>query len=224
MNQLLSDETDIIVNVPPQSISRVRNADNAAISAVPSTRIIYNAMIYNAEPFDSVKFRKAMNYAIDLESIVKNVLGGFGDQTSQPTLEGFVGYNGDLDPYPYDPEKAQQLVEESGYAGAEITLHTPVGRYLKDVEIAQAVVNFVDKLDNVSAELKQRDFGKLAGELLDGKMETSPDWYLIGWGNATFDASQTIIPLLTSDGALTSYSNERVDSLIEDAQSMGGEN
>lgn len=224
VNQLLSDETDIIVNVPPQSISRVRGAGNASISAVPSTRIIYNAMIYNTEPFDSPKFRRAMNYAIDLESIVENVLGGFGDETSQPTLQGFTGYNPDFDPYPHDPEKAQQLVEESGYAGAEIELHTPVGRYLKDLEIAQAVVNFVDQLDNVSAEVNQRDFGKLAGELLDGKLETSPDWYLIGWGNATFDASQTIIPLLTTDGALTSYSNERVDELIAQAQSMGGQN
>lgn len=224
VNQLLGGETDIIVNVPPQSISRVRNADNAAVSAVPSTRIIYNAMIYNTEPFDSVKFRKAMNYAIDLESIVKNVLGGFGDKTGQPTLKGFTGYRSETGPYPYDPKKAEQLVEASGYAGAEIELHTPVGRYLKDLEIAQAVVNFVDELDNVSASVNQRDFGKLAGELLDGKMKTSPDWYLIGWGNATFDASQTIIPLLTTDGALTSYSNERVDGLIKDAQSMGGEN
>jgi len=224
VNQLLSGETDIIVNVPPQNISQVENAENAAISAVPSTRIIYNAMVFNREPFDSVKFRQAMNYAIDLESIVANVLSGFGDQTSQPTLEGFTGYNADLDPYPFDKAKAESLVEESGYAGTEVTLHTPNGRYLKDLEIAQAVVGYIDDLSNVSAEVKQRDFGKLASELLDGDISTGPAFYLIGWGNATFDASQTIIPLLTSGGALTSYKNDRVDELLEQAQSMGGDN
>jgi len=223
VNQLLNDETDVIVNVPPQNISQIQSADNASISAVPSTRIIYNAMIYNREPFDSVEFRQAMNYAIDLESIVSNVLGSFGDQTGQPTLEGFTGYNPDLDPYPYDPDEAERLVEASGYAGAEIELHTPSGRYLKDLEISQAVVSYIDELENVSASVKQRDFGTLVDELV-GDLEASPSFYLIGWGNAAFDASQTIIPLLTSDGVLTSYRNDRVDELMDQAQSMGGEN
>jgi peptide/nickel transport system substrate-binding protein len=224
VNQLLGGETDIIVNVPPQNVSEVQNDENAEISAVPSTRVLYNAMIYDAEPFDSVKFRQAMNYAIDLPGIIETVLSDFGDPTGQPTLEGFTGYNAEVDPYPHDPETAETLVEESGYAGASITLHTPNGRYLKDFEIAQAVVDEVDSLSNVDAEVKQRDFGKLAGELLDGDLETGPDWYLIGWGNATFDASQTILPLLTTDGALTSYSNERVDELMDQAQSTGGSN
>jgi len=219
VNQLLSDETDIIVNVPPQSISQVQGADNAEIAATASTRVIYNAMVYNAEPFDSVEFRQAMNYAVDMESIVENILSGFADVTSQPTLENFTGYNSDVDPYPYDPDQAEALVEASGYSGAEITLHTPVGRYLQDVEIAQAVAGYIDELPNVSAEVQQRDFGNLAGELLDGDITTGPDFYLIGWGNTTFDASQTIIPLLTTDGALTSYSNEQVDELINTAQS-----
>ncbi|WP_135363694.1 ABC transporter substrate-binding protein [Halosimplex halophilum] len=222
VNQLVSGETDVIVNVPPQNISQVDQADNAEISAVPSTRIIYNAMIYDREPFDSVEFRRAMNYAVDLESIVESVLSGFGDGTGQPTLEGFTGYNSELDPYPHDPEEAERLVEESGYAGAEIELHTPNGRYLKDLEIAQAVVGYIDDLENVSASVNQRDFGNLTDVLLDGDITTGPAFYLIGWGNATFDASQTIIPLLTSDGALTSYKNERVDELINEAQSMGG--
>jgi peptide/nickel transport system substrate-binding protein len=224
VNQLLSGETDIIVNVPPQNISQVQNSENASIAAVPSTRIIYNAMKYNAEPFDSVPFRQAMNYAVDLESIIANVLSGFADQTGQPTLEGFTGHNEDVDPYPYDPDEAERLVEESGYAGAEIELHTPNGRYLKDLEIAQAVVGYIDELENVSAEVRQRDFGNLASELLDGNLDTSPDFYLIGWGNATFDASQTILPLLTTGGSLTSYENERVDELMNQAQSMGGQN
>jgi peptide/nickel transport system substrate-binding protein len=189
---------------------------------VPSTRVIYNAMVYNAEPFDSVQFRQAMNYAINLPSIIENILSGFADPTGQPTLEGFVGYNGDVGPYEQDVEQAQQLVEESGYAGAEIELHTPVGRYLRDLEIAQAVANQIDQLENVSATVQQREFGQLAEQLLDGDISTGPSFYLIGWGNATFDASQTIIPLLTTDGALTSYSNEEVDSLIQSAQSMGG--
>ena len=222
VNQLLGGEADLVTNVPPQDAGRVEDNGGTSISAVPSTRIIYNAMVYNAEPFDSVKFRQAMNYAIDLPSIIENILSGFADPTGQPTLKGFTGYNSDVGPYESDKERAQQLVEESGYSGASITLHTPVGRYLKDLSIAQAVTSQIDELENVSASVQQREFGTLAEELLDGDLSTGPSFYLIGWGNATFDASQTIIPLLTSDGALTSFSNEEVDSLIEQAQSMTG--
>jgi peptide/nickel transport system substrate-binding protein len=105
----------------------------------------------------------------------------------------------------------------------EIELHTPIGRYLKDVEIAQAIASQVDELSNVSASVQQRDFATLAGEVTTGNIEDKPHWYLLGWGNETFDASQTIIPLLTSEGALTSYSNDELDRLIDQAQSLPSE-
>jgi peptide/nickel transport system substrate-binding protein len=223
VNQLLQGEADVVVNVPPQEVQRVNNSENARIAAAPSTRIIYNAMRYDVEPFSSQAFRQAMNYAIDLNSIVENVLGGFGSPTGQPTLEGFVGHNPDVDPYPYDPDRAEQLVEESGHAGAEIELNTPVGRYLKDLEIAQAVAGFIDELPNVSASVRQRDFGSLVDELLTGNIEDKPPWYLIGWGEATFDGGLVMTALLTSDGALTSWSSEEFDSLLSQAGDQSGD-
>lgn len=223
VNRLLSDETDIAVNVPPQEVSRVENSDSASISAVPSTRVIFNAMRYDVEPFDSPTFRQAVNYAVDLDSIIENVLQTFGSATGQPTLEGFFGYNEDIDPYPRDLDRAEQLVEDSGYAGAEIELVTPIGRYLKDVEIAQAVASQVDEIPNVSASARQVEFSTLVSQVTTGNIEDKPDWYLLGWGNATFDAIQTIQPLLASDGALTSYANDELDSLLDEAQSLPSE-
>jgi peptide/nickel transport system substrate-binding protein len=223
VNQLLQGEADVVVNVPPQEVQRVNDNSGTRIAAAPSTRIIYNAMRYDVEPFSSQQFRQAMNYAIDLDSIVENVLGGFGSPTGQPTLEGFVGHNPDVEPYPYDPEQAAQLVDESGHAGVEIELNTPVGRYLKDLEIAQAVAGFIDELPNVSASVRQRDFGSLVDELLTGNIEDKPPWYLIGWGEATFDGGLVMTALLTSDGALTSWSNEEFDSLLADAGNQAGD-
>ncbi|ESP87789.1 ABC transporter substrate-binding protein [Candidatus Halobonum tyrrellensis] len=224
VNTLLSGESDIIVNVPPQDVSRVDSNESTSVAAVPSTRIIYNGLRTDVEPFDSVEFRRAMNYAVNLDSIVENVLQTFGAPTGQPTLEGFTGYNSDVDPYPHDPDRAEQLVEESGYGGAELTLHTPVGRYLKDVEIARAVASQIDELPNVSASVEQREFASLTDELLTGSIEDKPHWFLIGWGNATFDASQTLIPLMTSEGVLTTFQSERFDSLVENAQGLPGDN
>ena len=219
VNRLLQGETDITVNVPPQDINRVQNSDAATVTPVPSTRVLFCFMRYDVEPFTSQEFRQAMNYAIDLDSIIQNVLNGFGAPTGQPTLEPFVGYNPDVDPYPYDPDQAESLVEESGFSGASITLQTPIGRYLKDVEIAQAVSNQIDQLSNVSCELQQREFSALVQDLTTGNIEDKPPFSLLGWGNGEFDAAQTIIPLLTSDGALTTFKNDEIDGLIADAQS-----
>jgi peptide/nickel transport system substrate-binding protein len=223
VSRLLADESDIVVNVPPEEVQRVQDDDTTEVEAVPSTRVIFNAMRYDVEPFSSQQFRQAMNYAIDLDSIIENVLAGFAAPTGQPTLEGFVGYNPDVGPYDHDLDTAEQLVEESGHAGADITLETPVGRYLKDLEIAQAVAEYIDDLENVSCSVEQREFESLVGELTTGNIEDKPPFYLIGWGNTTFDATQTIIPLLTTGGALTSYEeDEDVDSAIEQAQSLPG--
>ena len=219
VNRLLAEESEIVTNVPPQEVARVNESDAAEISSVPSTRIIFLQMRYDVEPFSSQAFRQALNHAVDVESIVENVLNGFGSLTSQPTLEQFVGHNPDVDPYPYDPDRAEELVEQSGFAGAEITLETPIGRYLKDVEIAQAAASQISELSNVTCEVEQREFNALVQDVTASSIEDRPRFNLLGWGNAEFDASQTITPLLSSNGPLTVLKNDEIDGLLADAES-----
>ncbi len=218
VNQLIAGETDIVTNVPPQEISRVEGSEATSVDPVPSTRIIFLQMRYDVEPFSSQQFRQAMNYAVDVQSIIDNVLQGFGEITGQPTLSQFTGHNPEVDPYGHDPERAEQLVEESGHAGVDITLQAPIGRYLKDVEIAQTAANQIDSLSNVNCELQQREFNSLVQDVTASNIEDRPRFNLLGWGNAEFDAAQTIGPLLTSDGPLTILKNDEVDALIEEAQ------
>lgn len=221
VNQLLNGETDLTVNVSPQDIPRVQENEGTRPETAQSQRIIFGAMRYDVEPFSNQQFRQAMNYAIDLESIVENVLSGFGQATGQPTLPIFFGYNEDIDPYPYDPERAAELVEESGFAGAEIEFHTPIGRYLRDVEIAEAAASYIDELPNVNCNANQRDFSALAAEVTDGEIESTPPFFLIGWGNPTFDAGQSINPWLTTDGSLSHFSDEEIDEIMAQANTEG---
>ncbi|PSQ39428.1 peptide ABC transporter substrate-binding protein [Halobacteriales archaeon SW_5_70_135] len=218
VNRLLAEESDVVTNVPPQEVSRVEESEVASINPVPSTRVIFLQMRYDVEPFTSQEFRQALNYAVDNAGIVESVLNGFGASSGQPTLEQFTGYSPDVEPYPHDPERAEELVEQSGFAGAEIELQTPIGRYLKDVEIAQAAASQIDSLSNVSCELNQREFSALVQDITTGEIEDKPAFNLLGWGNGEFDATQTIIPLMTSDGALTILKNDEVDAMVAEAQ------
>lgn len=217
VNQLLERETDIAVGVPPQAVPRLESSQNATVKPSRSTRVIFAAMRYDIEPFTSKKFRQAMNYAIDIKSVVESILSEFANPLGQPTIPEAFGHNPNVSPYPYDPDKARRLVEQSGFSGTEITLHIPVGRYLKALGVAQAVANQIGKLPNVSCSVKQRQFSPLVEEVASGDITTSPPFYLIGWANEMFDASVAIEPVLTSDGVSTSYKNSQIDNLMQKA-------
>jgi peptide/nickel transport system substrate-binding protein len=91
-------------------------------------------------PFDNVKVRQAFNYAADKESLIKNILYGAGYIASDHLGPDREGYNPDLKPYRHDPSLSRKLLAEAGYPnGVDIEILTPIGRYLKDKEIVEAV-------------------------------------------------------------------------------------
>ncbi len=222
VDRLLAGKTDVVTNVPPQGAQRINNSKQARVAAAPSTRIMYAAMRTDVEPFSNLQFRQGLNYAVDLSSIVKNVLGGFGSQTGQPVLSDFTGYNDSVTPYPYDKKKATTLIEQSGHAGSKIELHVPEGRYLKGVEIAQAVVGYIDELPNVSATLKKQSFASLVNQLLSGDPSKIPPLYLAGWNEPTFDGGLVMQTLLASDGLLSTWQNKKFDTLLKNAYDQNG--
>ena len=65
--------------------------------------------------FEDKKVRQAMTYAVDREAIVKNILFGYGEVISGPFYIESWAYNHEVRPYPYNPEKAQQLLDEAGW-------------------------------------------------------------------------------------------------------------
>lgn len=214
VSSLRAGEIDLAEAVPPTDAPDIQADDDLRIESAPSTRIIKMPMVWNQEPFTSQEFRQAMNYAIDLDGIIEDVLLGFGDPTGQPTLEGYFGHNPDIEPYPFDPELAEQLIDDSGFAGAEIEIHNPTGRYLLNDPIAEAVVEMINNLPNVSCEFVPRDFGELAAQLLDGDPGTSPPFFLIGWGNSTFDAEPNLLPWYTEGTPLFTFVDEELEDLI----------
>ena len=57
------------------------------------------------------------------------------------------GYESSAKAYSYDPEKAKQQLTEAGFAnGFEIDYYSPTGRYPKDREVAQVIVEQLSKV------------------------------------------------------------------------------
>lgn len=90
-------------------------------------------------PFNNVKVRQAMCYAIDSESIIKTVGYGYMQTTNQWAAPGSVTYDKDVKGYTYDPEKAKQLLAEAGYPnGFDTVLHAVNGGIYGDACTAAA--------------------------------------------------------------------------------------
>ena len=62
------------------------------------------------------RLRQALNYAVNKELIIDVFFGGVTEPATQPAPRAAVGFNPELKPYPYDPDKARQLLAEAGYA------------------------------------------------------------------------------------------------------------
>ncbi len=213
---LQGGDSDIITDVAVEQISEIQGDDDVRIEGEPSIRCLFLVMPNNDGPFDSHEFRQAMNYAVDVDSIIESLLNGFGEPTSQPTLEGMFGYNPDVDPYPHDPEEAESLVAESGYEDEEITIVTPTGRYLADTDIAAQCASDIDSLDNVSASHDEWETQELFDVTDTGTMEDSPDIFLIGWGNPTFDGAYAMNPWFM-EGPFWHFESEEMEDLLTQA-------
>jgi peptide/nickel transport system substrate-binding protein len=105
---------------PPDRLSEVQNKYADQIKVYTPANNYYFFMNNRVAPFDNLKVRQAVNYAIDRSALVK-IYGGLGQPTENilpPTYPQYKKH----DLYPYDLKKAKQLIQESGDAGAQVTV------------------------------------------------------------------------------------------------------
>ena len=194
--ELLTGGVDIITNLSPEAVPTVEGSGVAEVRSVPSIRNIFIVLNVKGEgPLNDPKVRLALNYAVDKEAIVQHVLGGFGVPVGCPLNPYIFGYDQALcEPFPYDPEKAKKLLAEAGYPnGFTFSMSAPSGRYLNDRQVAEAVVGQLKQI-GVKVDLRIKEWSTYVKQILNRKLDT--DAWLIGWGNAQFDADNTLFTLL----------------------------
>lgn len=94
-----------------------------AITSVSRLRDSYIGLNYMKPPFNDVRVRQAVNYAVDRDDIVKNVFRGHAEPMLGPFPRSLPAFNTEMETYKYNPEKAKALLKEAGYEkGFEATL------------------------------------------------------------------------------------------------------
>jgi peptide/nickel transport system substrate-binding protein len=124
------------------------------------------------EPLTKKNVRQAINMAIDKQSIIDNIYMGRAIKAKNGMPPFMLGYNDDIEDYPYDPERAKELLAEAGYPdGFEVTLHVmPVSRpYMFDPpKIAEAIQSYLAAV-GIKVKIFQLDLSYFLLELLEGK-------------------------------------------------------
>ncbi len=99
--------------------------------------------------FSDIRFRKALNLAIDKEVIIKQLLGGLAKPVATWPGSDIAGVGGDpkLKPYPYDPQEARRLIKEGGWEGYEFPLVTYARSGFSELpRIHEAVAGYWEKV------------------------------------------------------------------------------
>ena len=184
---LLNNEIQIAQFVPPHLAERVKQAPNANLHPANSVEIMFLAMSPNFKPWDNVKLRQAVCHAIDRDLIIKNVLKGQADRLDGPIGSGQYGYDAEYAKkelsVAYDPAKARELVKSSGYDNEPLYLDTPVGRYINDKEVTEAMIPMLNAV-GINAKLRTPEWAKLWSDVQRGKTA----FYYMGRGSVV-DAS-----------------------------------
>lgn len=217
MASLLSGETHIAVQIPTDLVKTVDEHPDARIASIGALMGLVIEFDTVRGPLANKKVRQALNYGIDTKSLVRDLLAGQGRPLQGQVLTpGAFGFNADLEPYPYDPAKARQLLKEAGHPdGLSLTLSTPVGRYIADREMAIAVAGQLEKI-GVKVTVVPKEWGVFIKEL---RADQLGPMFLIGWYNYG-DASFALTHFTSRSTFGVYQKNAQFDELVARGESQ----
>ena len=227
---LLSGDVDLLTDMPPQDVDRLKSDARLKVIEGPEVRTIFFAMdegsdelrgsnIKGKNPFKDVRVREALSVSIDREAIKRTIMRGLSVPAGIMVAPGVNGNTPDIDvPVKADADKARKLLAEAGYPdGFEVPLNCPNNRYVNDEKICQAVAAMWAKV-GIKARLVALPMAQHS--LIFQKFEAP--LYMLGWGIATYDAQyflQAIARTKTSgaDGNFnfSKVSDAKIDQLVD---------
>ena len=208
-------EADIVKDIQPQDVPRLMAVKGLTIKKVVSTRTAEIRIQDNVRPFDNILVRQALNYAVDIPSIIKNVFKGYGKANNGQTIGSFAlagGWQPQLKPYPYDPSKAKSLLAKAGYpSGFSTTIGTPQGKDPGDYEFVQAVAGYLQAV-GIQAQVILHEIGQYES-MYSGLTPADPLFYYSS-GNFIPNVENALVDYLTPasfvvhDATVTKYYNK----------------
>jgi peptide/nickel transport system substrate-binding protein len=222
--EMLSGGLDVMVEVPPDSLSQFKDNPAFKVSEQAGPHLWFLILNTKDGPFKNKEIRQAANYAINKKALVDNILQGTADVAAGPTPPAFAwAYDDKLQPYPYDPEKAKAMLKEAGYDGSPVTFYVTEGGsgMLDPIAMGTAIQADLEAV-GMKVKIETYEWNTFLGKVNPG-LEGKADMAEMAW--MTNDPDTLPFLALRSDavpdkGGFNSgyYSNPKVDELLEKAR------
>ncbi len=212
---LLAGEADIVKDVPPVSVDQVNRSGQAEVRGVPSSRINYVALVnFKSGPLQDRRVRQALNYAVNVDDIIANLFKGRATRTPGALSAINEDVNANLKPYPYNPERAVQLIKEAGYdpAKLEFTMDSPSGRYPLDKEAAEAIASYLGKI-GIKVRVQVNEWGTHLDKIINRR---TGEMFYLGWGPA-LEAQGTVAELFRPERTYSGFGTPALTQEINKA-------
>jgi peptide/nickel transport system substrate-binding protein len=212
--ELRKGSVDIALNVlSPDMVDALRGNPQLDIVESPGTAYQYLAFNLRDPIFRDLRVRKAIAYAVDREKIVQHLFRGEARLATGVIPPNNWCYEPNVTVYPYDPERAKQLLREAGYSNLSFTYRTSTDQ---DGRILASVLQQQLKEIGVNMEIRSNEFATFYADVQKGNFQL----YSLRWigGNNDPDIfnfvfhSKSFPPNGANRGF---YSNPEVDRLIE---------
>jgi peptide/nickel transport system substrate-binding protein len=224
--EMLSGGLDVMVEVPPDSLQQFRDDSTFKVLEQAGPHVWFLILNAKEAPFDNKAARQAANYAINKNALVENILQGTAEVAAGPTPPAFAwAYNESLEPYPYDPEKARELLAEAGYNGEEVTFYVTEGGsgMLDPIAMGTAIQADLQAV-GMNVKIETYEWNTFLGKVnpgLEGKAGMAEmAWMTNDPDTLPFLALRT--EAMPDKGGFNSgyYSNPKVDELLEKAREV----
>jgi peptide/nickel transport system substrate-binding protein len=219
MLQFQGGELDIATSVPFNQLDSLQSNPDVTVVLDAVARFDYISLNTLRAPLDDVKVRQAINYAVDKQSIIDNVLFGYGE-IANTFLPKMPGHDDSLPPYAYDVEKAKELlVGTAAENGFDLELITQAGDAV-DTQVCQLIAAALAEIGG-NITISQVD----GATLLDSVFSPEPNFDMakVYYTTDILDPDELATFGVVSDGGAlaigTSYKNEAVDQMILESQS-----
>ncbi len=211
---LETGEADIVYDVGPNDFEELAALDTVTAFQTQGLTTFYMGFNMNKEPFDDVRVRRAINYALNVEQATDVAFEGFATAARGPLAPMVQFARGDLPGYGYDPDRARELLAEAGYANG---FSTSMWTNDNPVRVMYAEI-FQEQLAavGITASIEIMEFAPY----LDRTAQGEHDMFMLGWVAVTGDADYGMYSLFHSSqfgdaGNRTFYRNEELDELLD---------
>lgn len=153
--ELKTGGVDLLFGVPTDFIAQVKAEPNLAIITTPAYDVAYMPINVTSEPFTDIKVREATALAVNQKQILDSIYGGIGMEAHNFLISALPEAN--VDPklnISYNPERANQLLEEAGWKMGSGGVREKDGKPLKVKLWAQTDTEFKRLAEAVQAQLK----------------------------------------------------------------------